>query len=450
MTPRWVNELWQFVFFAIIVAFAGIIFGQVGLFLLVFLGLYLIWNFYNIAKLERWLQQGKKYSPPVSTGVWGHIFTELYHMQRRKLKRNKKLVKLLNRFRESTAALPEGVIVTREHGEIEWWNNMAEDLLDLKYPHDIDQRLNNLLRSPEVTAYCQKEDKDEPVVFPSPLNEQVLLSMKIVPYGNRQRLVVVRDVTLYKRIEEMQRDFVANISHELRTPLTVINGYLENLLEGGDIDNEQLQHTCKVMLQQSLRMRQLTDDLTTLSNVDDVKIRSRVEFVDVPQMLTSLQEEARILSGEQNHTLVFEIQNDLYLSGDIKQLDSVFTNLVVNAINYTPTGGAIKVRWYENEDGAHFEVNDTGIGIAPYHVERLTERFYRVDVARSRNTGGSGLGLAIVKHALQRHNAQLHIDSEIGRGSAFICDFPPDIVLHKNEFHASVAQSMMGEQAQAE
>ena len=156
-------------------------------------------------------------------------------------------------------------------------------------------------------------------------------------------------------------------------------------------------------------------------------------MVEVSTMLTSLQEEAGILSGDKNHTIVFEIQPDLNLRGDAKELDSIFTNLVVNAINYTPAGGAIRVRWFDDKDGAHFEVNDTGIGIANYHLDRLTERFYRIDVARSRNTGGSGLGLAIVKHALQQHQASLHIDSEIGRGSTFICHFPLDVVLHKNE-----------------
>jgi two-component system phosphate regulon sensor histidine kinase PhoR len=433
MTSIWVKSIWQFLFMAIVAVFIGMIVNEVELVLIIFIFSYLAWHFYNLARLEIWLHKGKKLSPPVATGIWGHIFNEIYYLQQRKLKRNKKLLKLLNRFRESTAALPEGVIVTREMGEIEWWNAKAGELLGLKYPQDVNQRLNNLLRNPEVTAYCQSENKDEPVTFLSPLDKQVTLSLKVVPYGKKQNLVVVRDITLFKRIEVMQRDFVANISHELRTPLTVISGYLENLLEDSDLDEAQLEHAFQVMLQQTARMRHLTDDLTTLSNVDNKKVEVKTERVDVPQVLASLQEEARILSGDQNHTIVFDIQADLFLQGDPKQLDSVFTNLLVNAINYTPTGGAIKVRWYQDDSGAHYEVNDTGIGIAPYHVERLTERFYRVDVARSRNTGGSGLGLAIVKHALQRHNAHLRIDSEIGRGSSFICDFPPDVVLFKQE-----------------
>ena len=439
MAYRWVKELWQFIGLTILVIFAGMVFGHIKTFLLTFLFSYFAWYFYNLTKLERWLRHGKKYSPPVSSGIWGHIFTELYHMQQRKLKRNKKLVKLLNRFRESTAALPEGVIVTLEQGEIEWWNTKAGELLGLKYPQDVDQRLNNLLRSPEVTEYCRNHQVGDVVVFKSPINEQKILSLKIVPYGNKQKLVVIRDVTLYKRIEDMQRDFIANISHELRTPLTVFSGYLENILSEDDLDPEHIQHACKVMQQQALRMRQLTDDLTILSNVDNEKIRHKNEMIDVSTMLASLQEEAGILSGDKNHTIVFEIQPDLYLYGDAKELDSVFSNLVVNAINYTPAGGAIRVRWFDDKDGAHFEVNDTGIGIANYHLDRLTERFYRIDVARSRNTGGSGLGLAIVKHALQRHQASLHIDSEIGRGSTFICHFPLEIILHKNDLRPPVA-----------
>jgi len=293
--------------------------------------------------------------------------------------------------------------------------------------------------------YFRSSDAQKPVHFPSPVAELKILSLKIVPYGNNQKLVVVRDVTLNKRVEEMQRDFVANISHELRTPLTVINGYLENLLEDtDDLDVERLQHTFRVMQQQAIRMRQLTDDLTTLSNVDNDKLGPRSEVVNVPQMLGSLHEEAQILSGDSNHTLVFEVDSELFLRGDPRELDSVFTNLMVNAINYTPAGGAIRIRWYRDDSGAHFEVNDTGIGIAPYHVERLTERFYRVDVARSRHTGGSGLGLAIVTRALQRHQAGLRIDSEIGRGSAFICDFPKEIVLLKSDIMPPTPTSLSG------
>ncbi len=440
-----VKEFWQFVVLGLLAILVGAMIGQIKTILLIYLLLWLGWYFSNMVKLGRWLEQGKKYSPPVSHGLWGYIFTEIYHMQQRKRRRNKKLAKLLGRFRESTAALPEGVIVLREQGEIEWWNEMAGELLGLKYPQDVDRRLTNLLRNPEVMDYFRNSDAQKPVHFPSPVAELKILSLKIVPYGNNQKLVVVRDVTLNKRVEEMQRDFVANISHELRTPLTVINGYLENLLEGsGDLDAERLQHTFRVMQQQAIRMRQLTDDLTTLSNVDNDKLGPRNEVVNVPQMLGSLHEEARILSGENNHTLVFEVDDELFLRGDPRELDSVFTNLMVNAINYTPAGGAIRVRWYQDDSGAHFEVNDTGIGIAPYHVERLTERFYRVDVARSRHTGGSGLGLAIVTRALQRHQAGLRIDSEIGRGSAFICDFPKEIIIHKSDIMPPAPTSLSG------
>ena len=439
------KEFWQFLFLGLVAAFLGMMIGHLKTVLLIFMLGWLGWYFSNLFKLDRWLEQGKKYSPPVSHGLWGHVFTEIYHMQQRKRRRNKKLVKLLGRFRESPAALPEGVIVLREQGDIEWWNDKAGELLGLKYPQDVDRRLTNLLRNPEVMEYFRHTDAEKPVRFPSPLDELKILSLKIVPYGNNQKLVVVRDVTLNKRVEEMQRDFVANISHELRTPLTVINGYLENLMEDcDDLDAERLQHTFKVMQQQALRMRQLTDDLTTLSNVDNEKIGPRNEVVNVPQMLSSLHEEAQILSGDSNHTFVVEVDEELFLRGDPKELDSVFTNLMVNAINYTPAGGAIRIRWYQDDSGAHFEVNDTGIGIAPYHVERLTERFYRVDVARSRHTGGSGLGLAIVTRALQRHQAGLRIDSEIGRGSAFICDFPKDIIIHKNDIMPPAPTSLSG------
>ncbi len=439
------KEFWQFAALGLLVGLLGLLFDLLLPVLLIYVLLWLGWYFYNLVRLERWLELGKKYSPPTSRGLWGHIFTGIYHLQQRKRRRNKKLVKLLGRFRESTAALPEGVIVLREQGDIEWWNDKAGELLGLKYPQDVDRRLTNLLRNPVVMDYFRQGEREKPVHFPSPVDEKKILSLKIVPYGNRQQLVVVRDVTLNKRVEEMQRDFVANISHELRTPLTVINGYLENLLDDeGQMDAEYRQHAFRVMQQQAVRMRQLTDDLTTLSNVDNEKIGPRNDVVNVPQMLGSLREEAQILSGDNNHTLVFEVDENLFLRGDQRELDSVFTNLVVNAINYTPAGGAIRIRWYQDDNGAHFEVNDTGIGIAPYHVDRLTERFYRVDVARSRHTGGSGLGLAIVQRALQRHQAGLRIDSEVGRGSAFICDFPADIVVQKDDVMPPTPTSLSG------
>lgn len=432
MPYNWTNEVWRVITSLALALFFGWLTGYVMPALLLVVSLWFVSYFVLLAKLDHWLRFDRKQEPPHASGLWGEVFTGIYRLQQRARKRNKRLVKAINRFRETTAALPDGVVVLREEGEIEWWNAEAGRLLQLKYPQDVGLRLANLLRHPDVAAYWRGEWPDEQVTINSPYQEGTRLSIRMVEYGQNQTLVIVRDVTLFEQVEQMRRDFVSNISHELRTPLTVLSGYMESLLEE-HADDEQMQHTFKVMQQQTRRMHQLTEDLMLLSSYENHRRDRKQVVVNVPQMLSSLKEQAEILSAERNHTILLEADPRLYLLGEHRELDSIFTNLVVNAVNYTPGGGAIRIRWFEDDKGAHFEVNDTGIGIPQHHIPRLTERFYRVDEGRSRNTGGSGLGLAIVKHAMQRNNGSLRIDSEVGRGSTFICDFPPEVVRHPDE-----------------
>jgi len=368
--------------------------------------------------------------PPAASGLWGDLFNEIYYLQQRSRRRSKKLVKLLNRFRETTGAMPDGIILLKEQGDIEWWNERAEDLLGLCYPQDVGQRMSNLIRHPSFIAYANGESEEPDVTIVSTRDDNVSLNIRIIPYGQSQSLVMIRDVTLVYQVEQMRRDFVANISHELRTPLTVLIGYIENLQ--GDQEDPELARALELMGQQTQRMQQLTEDLMLLSNLENSNRTSRREIVNMGNILTSLKEEAEVLSGERHHTILLEVDETVALRGDPKELDSVFTNLMVNAVNYTPESGAIRIRWYADESGAHFEVHDTGIGIASHHLHRLTERFYRVDVGRSRASGGSGLGLAIVKHAMQQHNGTLRVDSEVGRGSSFICDFPQELLVFQN------------------
>lgn len=432
MPYNWTNELWRVISTIGLGLVLGLITGYVTETLLLVIALWFVVYFVRLTSLERWLREGSKQEPPGAEGLWGEVFTGIFRLQQRARKRSKRLVKAINRFRETTAALPDGVVVLKEQGEIEWWNAEAGRLLHLKYPQDVGLRLTNLLRHPAVSAYWRGEWKEEQVTITSPYNETTRLSIRTVEYGNNQMLVIVRDVTLFEQVEQMRRDFVANISHELRTPLTVLSGYIENMLEE-DAEDERTQRTLKVMQQQTRRMHQLTEDLMLLSSFENNQQSRKQISVNVPHMLSSLKEQAEILSAERHHTILLEADPELYLSGDPWELDSIFTNLVVNAVNYTPPGGAIRIRWYEDRAGAHFEVNDTGIGIPPHHIPRLTERFYRVDVARSRNSGGSGLGLAIVKHAMQRNQGSLRIDSEVGRGSTFICDFPLELVRYRDD-----------------
>ena len=430
MQNSWFKELSQFLWIGLVVAVFGLLLGHLTLALFLYTLGYLGWYFCNLVQLEAWLHKGKKSEPPQAGGLWGEMFNGIYRLQQRSRKRNKRLVKFLNRFRETTSALPYGVIVLREQGDIEWWNETAQKLLDLKYPHDVGQRMGNLIRHPRFNAYINGETDERDVAIPSPLNDQQILNVRIIPYGKNQRLVAIRDVTLLQQVEQMRRDFVANISHELRTPLTVLSGYVENLLEHQP-DEASLQHALNLMSQQTRRMQHLTEDLMLLSRLESQPGAIKREVVNVAQMLASVREQAEVLSSDKNHSIELEADENVYLRANPKELDSIFTNLVVNAVNYTPEKGRIRICWYADEDGAHFEVHDSGIGIASHHLHRLTERFYRVDVARSRATGGSGLGLAIVKHAMQQSHGKLRIKSELGRGSSFICDFPAQLVVYK-------------------
>ena len=438
MSNSWIAEVWSLAGLLLVAFLLGFMFEHISLFMLLASLGYLGWTFYNLYHLRRWLSIGRKYHPPDSFGVWGDIFTEIYRLQRRNKKRQKRLVKLLGRFRETTEAMPDGVVVMQASGVIEWWNEAGERLLDLKYPQDVGQRLTNLIRNPEFLGFIQRNDRHEVLNFQAPADKNKTIAVQLTPYGIDQSLLIVRDVTLLQRVEQIRRDFVANISHELRTPLTVMSGFLETLSGDDSITDKTLKRSLELMKQQSKRMHRLVEDLMLLSKLENEQRPIKHEVVAVPQLLSTLKEEAMVISGDRNHQITLDVDPDLYLYGDGKELDSAFSNLVINAVNYTPAGGAINIRWYQDDDGAHLTVNDTGIGIPPHHLSRITERFYRVDVARSRETGGSGLGLAIVKHSLNRHEASLRIDSEVGRGSTFICDFPKSAIVLKSESREAI------------
>jgi len=434
----WIEEVWRVIGLAVLAVILGLMFSRVELMLLLALVAYTGWTLFNLHRLRRWLLKGRKYSPPRSFGIWGDILTELYRLQKRNKKRHKRLVNLLARFRETTAAMPDGIVIMQANGMIEWWNESGGKMLDLKYPQDVGQRITNLLRTPEFTNFYSRANKDEIFSFAAPGDESKTIAVRITPYGKDQSLLMARDITLLERVEQIRRDFVANISHELRTPLTVMSGFLETMAGDEQYEDPQTRRSLQLMQQQSKRMYRLVEDLMLLSKLENESKPIKHEVVAVPQMLSTLKEEAEVVSGERKHRIILELDPDLFIYGDAKELDSAFSNLVVNAVNYTPEKGQVTLRWYADDNGAHFEVEDNGIGIPPHHIARLTERFYRVDVARSRETGGSGLGLAIVKHALNRHEAKLRIKSEVGRGSTFCCDFPKQSVVHKAESRQAI------------
>jgi len=428
----WLNELWRIFWLLTTAVIVSLIFDEVVLIIIIVLFSIVVWYLYNLRSFVLWFEKGKKLSPPKSIGIFGDLFNGLYRLQKQQRKRSKRLVNLLSRFKEFTKAMPDGIMVLQVNGKIEWWNDAAVKLLDLEYPKDVGQRITNLLRQPNFIRYYNLSEKPKNLKMQSPIDDQKIITIRIFPYGNNQQLVMIRDVTLIQRIDDMQRDFIANISHELRTPITVMSGFLEEFEQNPPDNKDEWQHYIKLMSAQSTRMRNLVDDLMTLSRLENEKSERIREVISVPFIIYSIKEEAELLSAGRQHVITVDIDNNLYLQGDTKAIDSAFSNLVFNAVNYSPDGAEIFLSWYEDENGACFKVIDKGLGIPGQHIRRLTERFYRVDVARSRDSGGSGLGLAIVKNVLNNHDAILQISSEVGQGSTFTCIFPKELISSKN------------------
>ena len=426
MPTPWSAEFWRIVLFVVPAAIVGLILHAVWLCIALALGGYLAWHLYNLHRFERWLRADRSLYPPDAGGIWGEVLNDVYRLQQRHRQGKRRLAHILGRFQKATAAMPDATVVLGPLGDIQWFNEAARHLLALRPTQDIGQRIDNLVRHPAFITYLHNGDYDQPLQMPSVFDPAVTLNVRVVPYGNDQRLLIARDISHLQRLEQMRRDFVANVSHELRTPLTVVSGFLETLAEGDDPCTEKWARSLHLMQQQSSRMGHIVEDLLLLSRLEMDRQGPRREAVPVPAVLEMIRKEAEVLAADKKHTIELESDPELLLFGAETELHSAFNNLVTNAIRYTPEGGRIALRWYADSAGAHFEVRDTGVGIAPQHIPRLTERFYRVDVGRSRQSGGTGLGLAIVKHVLSRHDARLRIESRVGRGSLFACDFPFD------------------------
>ena len=318
-------------------------------------------------------------------------------------------------------ALPDGIVLLDEKNSICWWNTVAEQLLALK-ESDCGVSIVTLISNKEFQREFSREDSGN-LEIPAPDNN-LYLSLHWRRYLDHQRLLVIQDITHTHRLEKMRQEFIANVSHELRTPLTVFHGYLELLLDKPTIDPEQLKTMLQQMSEQNIRMGDLVSDLLLLSRLESVEPDMTThQPVMVSQVVRSICEDAKSVSGNQKHTFIIDLNEGLEIDGSKEELRSAFSNIVVNAVRYTPANGEITVRWYRDTSGAHFEVTDTGIGIAPKHIDRVTQRFYRVDKARSREQGGTGLGLAIVKHVLLRHHGELTIQSQVDQGSTFRCSF---------------------------
>ncbi|MEQ6289820.1 phosphate regulon sensor histidine kinase PhoR [Vogesella sp. GCM10023246] len=426
-----VVRLVTLVVIAVISLISGLVWGELtGLALM--LGLLVSWlgfHLYHLGQLLRWLERPAPRRVPDGFGPWNTVFMALYRQARRQKQSKRRLAIVLDRFINASEAMPDGVVVLDEYDRIEWINPMAVDHLGLDRRKDVGSQILNLVREPEFHDYMAEQRYSQPLILRSTGNgPELVLSIQLVPFDIKRKLLLTRDITQLERVQTVHRDFVANVSHELRTPLTVVGGFLETLSDMPAVDDATLRQFLPMMLEQSRRMQSLVEDLLTLSRIENSPHGVAPDTVDMGAMLDTLLVEAEGLS-QGRHRIELQRDSAHNLLGNQQELHSAFGNLVSNAVRYTPEGGSITLRWRELDDGrAAFSVADTGIGIPPEHLPRLTERFYRVDRGRSRSNGGTGLGLAIVKHVLMRHHGKLEVRSEPEKGSEFSVVFSPEQV----------------------
>jgi two-component system, OmpR family, phosphate regulon sensor histidine kinase PhoR len=398
---------------------------------------WLLWDAWQLMRLRRWLLQSDLVRQPALHGAWASLATAIRRAFRTK---EQAAVAADQRVQDILAALqasPNGLVLLDAAGHIEWCNQMAERHFGFDAQRDMQQTIGNLVRDPAFSSYWASQDFSYSVVMAgreSLPSRPVMLSVHIYPYGDGRHLLLARDITALEQAEAMRRDFVANVSHEIRTPLTVLVGFVETL-QTLDLAADERKHYLSLMAQQSGRMQNLVQDLLALSRLEGSPLPGYSDWVSVASMLRQCAVEAQALSkllgkgAHAGHVITFPDVDapgmNLEIAGTQAELISAFSNLISNALRYTPLGGTVQVRWEVLGDGgACFSVKDSGPGIDPAHIGRLTERFYRVDRSRSRDTGGTGLGLAIVKHALQRHGAKLDIQSQLGAGATFSAVFP--------------------------
>lgn len=444
--------LWRFLLFTGAIGLAGLAgwltLGQAGLLMGVFLAslAWFVGDTYWSTRLRNWLKRNDQSNPPAMLGLWA----ELGYLMRRQFKLHEKRVsESQTRSQEFLAAIqasPNGVVLLDAQGRIEWCNQTAAIQFGFDAQRDLLQLIGNLVRDPAFLAYYTANNYSQEAVIQgrdSTPARPVKLAVHLHPYGEGRRLLLSRDVTAVQQAEAMRRDFVANVSHEIRTPLTVLTGFVETL-QNLSLNEDERHRYLALMAQQAGRMQTLVNDLLTLSKLEGSPLPGLNDRASVQALLTQCEQDGRALSElltqgqNKKQQLKFEViaSDDGVgdLAGNYNELLSAMGNLVSNAVRYTPSGGLIEIKWKNLPDGrAEFSVSDSGPGIAPEHISRLTERFYRVDHSRSRETGGTGLGLAIVKHVAQRHGAELVIDSTLGKGSKFLMTFPAVRMIHLRE-----------------
>jgi two-component system phosphate regulon sensor histidine kinase PhoR len=403
---------------------AGLLFGSAWGWATLSLGLagLLLTHARHLRLLARWAGRPLSGQVPEGTGIWRDVLTLLYRRQRAETGKRRTLARLLARSRRAGRALPYGMAILDAEHRILWCNDSSESHFGIDAEADAGHPITNFVRQPEFVRYVAARDFSAAIQLKTARADGLVLSVQLVPYVESQWLLLSRDVTQATRLETMRRDFVANVSHELRTPLTVLIGFLETVRELR-LDPERSRDYLNLMAEQGKRMQRIIDDLLTLSTLESAPPPPLDERVDVELLLARVRSEAQALSAGR-HRIEIDAEEGYDLLGSETELASALGNLASNAIRYTPPGGQVRLVWRASREGAAFSVEDTGIGIEREHIPRLTERFYRVDRGRSRESGGTGLGLAIVKHALVRHQAALEVESEVGRGSRFTARFP--------------------------
>ena len=417
----------ELMYIALFIAIAAILSHFTGYFIymvVLILSIALIRQAVLLSRLERWLSRGAGGKVPTATGIIGDIYYHFYQIKKNEKSRKKKLGKIIEQFRKSTDVLPDAAVVLGNYDEIEWSNKLAKVVLGIK-KSDKGQRIDNLIRTPEFADFLKCRDEKQVLIMPSPVDSQIILQYRQVSYAAGQHLIIAHDVTQQKNMELMRKTFVDNVSHELRTPLTVLKGYLETLLDMDDKHSAMLTQSFNQMYAQTERMQYLVDDLLLLARLETQK--KQMECVDAGSLIRDICLEG-VAIGKSKQRIELSIETDCNIQGEEQDLRSAFTNILINALKYSADDSLVKVIWRKSELGLIYEVIDQGEGIAQVNIPRLTERFYRVDVRRSKKLSGTGLGLAIVKHVLMRHDARLEITSKLGKGSRFRCIFPSSLV----------------------
>jgi len=437
MSHSWITEFRRLAITVLICWLAGLVLGFSLWGVIVGFSIYLINLKQRFNKFEKWINLSLS-QPEDFGGVFDELAFRIYRIRTRSRNRKKKLTELLRSWQDSSAALPDAAVAIDSDGNITWFNLTASSMLRLK-SSDQGRHIGNLLRNPKFLRYLTKGDYKEHLEIASPLDVAKTLNIRIASYGSNQRLILVSDVTHIQALMTMRRDFIANVSHELRTPLTVIMGYLEGI-KGENVNQAEFEKLIERIENPAMRMKSLIEDLLLLSKLDTGAPCSPESsaVINIASMVKNILAEAEQLSHDR-HNINVDIDEELQLKGVEKEIYSAFINLLTNAIRYTPEGGSINVSWTAYGDGASFCVADTGAGIPAIHLSRLTERFYRIDVGRSRSIGGTGLGLSIVNQVLRRHDAELQVSSEVGKGSEFCCFFPEARVVLKPSVNKDIA-----------